>query len=84
MTVCQIMSKWKNNGDSLDAEYQFKNFQEALRFVNSVGKIAEIQNHHPDIKIYQYNRVSVSTTTHDNGNVVTDKDFRLADRIDKL
>ncbi len=48
-----------------------------------VALIAEKMNHHPDWKNV-YNRVEISLSTHDAGNVVTDRDRKLAEAIDKL
>ena len=78
------MALWENKGLYIQAEFRFSNFQEALKFVNKVGTIAEIQGHHPDIKLYKYNQVSIRSTTHSAGNTVTDLDWRLAESIDKV
>jgi len=53
-----------------------------MRFVNGVARLAEAANHHPDITI-SYNRVRLALTTHDEGGL-TEKDFKLANRINKL
>lgn len=44
-------------------EFKFKNFQEAIDFVNEVAKIAESEGHHPDIFIH-YNKVKIELWTH--------------------
>jgi 4a-hydroxytetrahydrobiopterin dehydratase len=49
----------------LSATFEFQSFQKALDFVNQVGNIAEISNHHPDIKLHDYKYVTIETTTHD-------------------
>ena len=48
-----------------------------------VGLIAQEQGHHPDMAI-SWNRVTITITTHDSGNVVTDKDRKLAAAIDAM
>ena len=53
-----------------------------MRFVNTVARLAEAANHHPDIVI-MYNKVRLTLTTHDEGGL-TEKDFKLARRINKL
>jgi 4a-hydroxytetrahydrobiopterin dehydratase len=53
-----------------------------MRFVNRVARLAEAASHHPDITI-NYNRVRLALTTHDEGGL-TEKDFKLAARINKL
>lgn len=54
-----------------------------MRFVNKVAKLAEAANHHPDITIYNYNRVRLALTTHDEGGL-TVKDFKLAAKINEI
>ena len=78
------MENWKNNNNRLEKEFSFSNFKAALSFVNKVAEIAENLNHHPDIKLYNYKNVCISSTTHDLGNVITKKDEILAKEIDKL
>lgn len=60
----------------------FRDFAQALRFVNRVGKLAEAHGHHPDIRI-NYNRVTLDLATHSAGGL-TELDFRLAAAIDAL
>jgi len=59
---------WKESSNKLVKDYKFENFDEAMNFVNQVAKIAEKQNHHPDIKI-NYNKVNLSITDHEKGGV---------------
>ena len=77
------ISNWSRQGDSILRNYSFKNFKEAMQFVNRVADEAEAQNHHPDILIYGWNNVQISLFTHSVGGL-TEKDFSLAERIDKL
>jgi 4a-hydroxytetrahydrobiopterin dehydratase len=76
------MINWNENQNRLLRSFEFKNFQEALAFVNLVGVIAEDIQHHPDIRIFNFKQVEISITTHDAGNKITDKDYTLAERID--
>ena len=70
------------NGMVLEKEYKWKNFKEALTFVNTVGKIAEEQGHHPDIFLHGWNKVKLSLSTHAiNG--LSENDFILAAKIDQ-
>ena len=65
----------------LSKEYEFRNFAEALAFVNSVGRVAEAEGHHPDIEFgWGYARVRIYTHAIDG---LTESDFILAARIDK-
>lgn len=64
-------------------QYQFEDFVQSLDFVVKVGALAEEMGHHPDILI-KYNRVKLSSITHDAGNALTELDFRLASRANQL
>lgn len=66
----------------LSATFEFQSFQKALDFVNQVGNIAEISNHHPDIKLHDYKYVTIETTTHDMWNTLTEKDYAIAKLIE--
>lgn len=63
-------------------EFRFKNFREALDFVNRVGELAEEQAHHPDISL-TWGRAEVEIFTH-KINGLTESDFVLAAKIDRL
>lgn len=76
------MKYFKQIEDSLVWSFEFANFQNALEFVNLVWNIAEISNHHPDIKLHDYKYVEIKTTTHDARNTITEKDNTLAQRIE--
>jgi 4a-hydroxytetrahydrobiopterin dehydratase len=71
---------WVRTGAEITRAYRFRDFREALAFVNRVGDLAERAGHHPDIDI-RYNTVTLALTTHDAGGL-TDKDFDLAHAID--
>ena len=62
--------------------FKFKNFKEAMKFVNQVAEIAEIEGHHPDIKIV-YNKVSLELFTHAVGGL-SENDFIMAAKIDAI
>ncbi|MBI2598628.1 4a-hydroxytetrahydrobiopterin dehydratase [Candidatus Curtissbacteria bacterium] len=77
---------WKvvnqNGADTISREFKFKDFKEALAFVNKIGEIAEEEGHHPDIKL-GWGRVKVELSTHAIGGLSTN-DFILAAKINKL
>jgi 4a-hydroxytetrahydrobiopterin dehydratase len=77
------MAKWIKEEDHLTKEFSFKNFKEAIDFVNKVAYLAEEHNHHPDILLYGYKNVRLTLSTHSEGKV-TDKDYTLADLIDNV
>lgn len=74
---------WITSNNCLTRKFLFKNFTEAFGFLVKVAIVAEKHNHHPQI-LNVYNRVELSLSTHDAGNVVTDKDYQLAAAIDQL
>ena len=83
--ISQQMKKlpdWTIEGGQLRRTYEFKNFIEAIAFVNRLVEPAEKAGHHPDIAI-SYNRVAISLTTHDAGGL-TQQDFDLAQTISQL
>jgi 4a-hydroxytetrahydrobiopterin dehydratase len=73
---------WMLEGSVIERTFQFKDFQEAMRFVNHVAEIAESEGHHPDIHIY-YNRVRLELSTHKIKGL-SQNDFILAAKIDAL
>lgn len=73
---------WTIENQQLRRTYQFKNFVEAIDFVNRLVEPAETAGHHPDIAI-SYNKVTLSLTTHDAGGL-TQQDFDLAKIISEL
>jgi len=65
------------------SEHELPNFQQALDYVNRVGALAEEANHHPDILVHGWNKVSLTLSTHSEGGL-TAADFDLAKRIEGL
>lgn len=74
---------WKEEDNKLVKTFTFKDFTEAFGFIAKVAIIAEKMNHHP-FWTNVYNKVSFELSTHDAGNVVTEKDRKLAAAIDAL
>ncbi len=77
------LTAWEENNNKLYRQFTFKNFSEAFAFMTRVALIAEKMDHHPEWK-NTWNTVDVWLSTHDAGDIVTDKDRKLADSIDKL
>ncbi|HBK98369.1 MAG TPA: 4a-hydroxytetrahydrobiopterin dehydratase [Microcoleaceae bacterium UBA10368] len=78
----QALPNWTREGKTIKYTHEFKNFVQAVSFVNCLISPSEKAGHHPDIAI-AYNRVTISLTTHDAGGV-TKQDFDLAETISKL
>ena len=74
---------WRQEGESLVRDYEFKDFVAAMAFVNRVADVAEEVNHHPDILVHGWNKVRLTLTTHSEGKL-TDNDHAMAQRIDGL
>ena len=73
---------WNNSNSKLEKSFKFKDFKEAMNFVNKVAKIAESQNHHPEINI-DYNKVKLSIFDHEKGEV-SDKCHKFVGAVDEL
>jgi 4a-hydroxytetrahydrobiopterin dehydratase len=73
---------WERAGDAIVRVAKFKDFKEAMAFVNRVAEVAEEANHHPDITI-QWNTVTLTQSTHV-ADGLTEHDFKLARRLNAL
>ena len=71
-----ISEKWSISDKFLICKYEFKNFNDALSFMNKVGVKCEEMDHHPKWTNI-YNRLEIELFTHDK-NGLTMKDFHLA------
>ena len=80
------ISEWSQEGNWLTRDFKFKDFKTAMTFVNRVADEAEAMDHHPDILVHGWNNVRLSVTTHSEAPVggLTEKDFKLAARINQL
>jgi 4a-hydroxytetrahydrobiopterin dehydratase len=78
----ESIDDWELDGDAIKREWIFKDFTEAVDFINMIAVIAENHNHHPEI-FNVYNRVSLRFNTHDEGGI-TEKDMSIAKEINKL
>ncbi|MBL7859471.1 MAG: 4a-hydroxytetrahydrobiopterin dehydratase [Cyclobacteriaceae bacterium] len=74
---------WTEANNKLTRTFKFNDFIEAFAFMTKVAFIAEKMNHHPTWT-NTWNTVIIELSTHDDGNIVTDRDHKLAEAIDKL
>ena len=74
---------WEEKNNTLYRKFAFKDFSEAFGFMTRVALAAEKMDHHP-LWTNVYNQVEIWLSTHDAGNTVTDKDRKLAKKIDAL
>jgi 4a-hydroxytetrahydrobiopterin dehydratase len=83
--VAERMSRiplWQRAGGAIRRSFEFPGFPAAIAFVNRAAEVAESLDHHPDILV-EYRRVTLTSWSHDAGGL-TERDFRLAARIDAL
>ncbi|TVR46426.1 MAG: pterin-4-alpha-carbinolamine dehydratase [Planctomycetota bacterium] len=78
-----LQQGWDGNNQMINKGYRFADFRAAMAFMQAAIEGIEELNHHPEWSNV-YNQVKVQLTTHDAGNVVTDKDIKLAQLLDQL
>lgn len=76
------VSEWQVENDKLVRKFKFKNFKEALEFVNKVGVLAETEGHHPDIS-FGWGYVTITLSTHAVKGL-SKNDFIMAKKIGKV
>ena len=74
---------WEEKNNQLYRKFEFKDFSAAFAFMTRVALAAEKMDHHP-LWTNVYNKVEIWLSTHDAGDIVTDKDHKLAKKIDSL
>ena len=74
---------WKEEDNRLKRSFQFKDFVEAFGFMTKVAILAEKMDHHP-FWTNVYSNVEIELSTHDAGDIVTERDHKLAAAIDQL
>jgi 4a-hydroxytetrahydrobiopterin dehydratase len=74
---------FKEDANSLKANFKFKHFKEAFAFMTEVAFAAESINHHPNWSNV-YNQVNLELTTHDAGNTITELDHKLAKKVEQI
>jgi 4a-hydroxytetrahydrobiopterin dehydratase len=77
-----VPAGWNEVDGALEREFRFRDFAEALAFVNRVGELAEAENHHPDVAI-RWNRVTLRWWTHVR-DAITERDAELAALTNQL
>lgn len=74
---------WEMRDEMLTKKYKFRNFVQAMKFANAVARLAEREQHHPDIKVHNWNRVTIDIWTHAVGGL-SRNDFILAAKINRI
>ena len=67
----------------IEKDFAFKNFREALSFVNKVGELAESEGHHPDIYLHNWKKVKITLSTHAIKGL-SENDFIMAVKIEPI
>ena len=75
--------KWIEKNDKLKRKFEFKDFRDSLVFINKISAICESMNHHPEIN-WIYNKINLKLSTHDAGDIITEKDIKLSNLIDEI
>lgn len=74
---------WEEQNNQLRKTFEFRNFTQAFTFMMRVAFVAEKMEHHPDWS-NSWNKVNITLSTHSLGNIITEKDKKLAEAIDKI
>lgn len=74
---------WNEVEGKLERKFEFKDFLHALDFINNISQICESEEHHPEIN-WIYNKITIKLSTHDMGDIITEKDIKLAELIDEV
>jgi 4a-hydroxytetrahydrobiopterin dehydratase len=77
------LAGWVRDGQTIVREYKLADFAAAVALVDAVAVLAEEANHHPDIRLHDWNRVRLTLSTHSAGGL-TAADFALAEQIEAL
>lgn len=81
--ILNFLTMWKEEDNKLKRSFTFGDFKEAFAFMTKVAGIVDEMDHHP-FWTNTYNKVSIELNTHDAGNIVTEKDRKLATAIDQI
>lgn len=81
--LAPTVPEWHVKGKTLAREWTFKDFDEAMAFLDAVAELVRRADHHPDLHLTDYKHVRVELSSHDAGGL-TERDFGLAGDIDGL
>lgn len=79
----QQIPEWTRDGDTIRRQFVFDGFASAVAFVVRIGFDAEAADHHPDVLISNYKKVTLTFTTHSAGGL-TEKDVAAAVQADRV
>lgn len=82
-TRLKQLKGWTFKNNAIEREFKFRDFRQAVEFINKVADAAESENHHPDIFLWDWNNVKITLTTHAVEGL-SEKDFAVAKKIDDI
>lgn len=82
-TAMSDLSDWQIENDQLTKVFEFDSFRDAISFLVRLSFDIEDMNHHPEIENIE-NCVRFTICTHESGSKITEKDIKLAERIEDL
>lgn len=74
---------WDEINNSIQKEFEFEDFTDAVRFINKIALLSHKIDHHPDLFLHDYKYVTVTYTTHDEDSV-TPKDYNASDMVNEI
>ncbi|MGJ7906346.1 4a-hydroxytetrahydrobiopterin dehydratase [Actinopolyspora sp. H202] len=77
------LGDWQYRDSAVHKTWKLKGFLTAVTFANAIAHLANEADHHPDLSVHDYNRLTVRITTHSAGGV-TENDLTMAERIESL
>jgi 4a-hydroxytetrahydrobiopterin dehydratase len=80
-TALASLPEWRRDGDALVRTYRRRDWLDAIALLNAIAAEAQRRDHHPDVWIERYNRLTIRLTSHDSGGV-TQRDVNLATWIE--
>jgi len=82
--LAELKTEWQViDGKKIQKKFKFKDFKDAVAFVNKVAELAEKEGHHPDIRIFGWNNVEIELFTHAISGL-SENDFILASKIEGI
>lgn len=79
----ELLPLWESDGKKIMRTSILHDFVSAIGFINAIAIHAEAMDHHPEIRLYGWNKVDISISTHDKGGL-TLLDMELAAKIDAI
>ncbi len=73
---------WSYDGEKIRKKYDFEEYMDGIDLVNEIAKMAEKENHHPDMLV-GFQEVEITLKSHDVDGI-TDRDINLASEIEKI